>query len=102
MSEDLRLSSPAALRNRGPISDVLRDILPETGTVLEIASGSGEHIIHFAGLFPALDWQPSDPSPAGAGFNSAMEQGGSRRPMCGRPSTSMPPVTNGRLNVPMR
>lgn len=62
-SRDVRLSSPAALRNRGPISDVLLDILPETGTVLEIASGSGEHIIHFASLFPALDWQPSDPSP---------------------------------------
>lgn len=62
-SRDVRLSSPAALRNRGPISDVLLDILPETGTVLEIASGSGEHIIHFASLFPALDWRPSDPSP---------------------------------------
>jgi SAM-dependent methyltransferase len=62
-SRDPRLSSPAALRNRGPISDVLLDILPESGTVLEIASGSGEHIIHFAGLFPALVWQPSDPSP---------------------------------------
>ncbi len=62
-SRDVRLSSPAALRNRGPISDVLRDILPETGIVLEIASGSGEHIIHFAGLFPALIWQASDPSP---------------------------------------
>jgi SAM-dependent methyltransferase len=62
-SKDPRLSSPAALRNRGPISDVLLDILPESGTVLEIASGSGEHIIQFAGLFPALFWQPSDPSP---------------------------------------
>lgn len=61
-SQDQRLSSPSALRNRGPISDVLRTVLPESGTVLEIASGSGEHITHFAARFPALSWQPSDPS----------------------------------------
>jgi hypothetical protein len=62
-SEDLRLSSPSALRNRDPIFELLRDVLPQSGTVLEIASGSGEHITHFAGLLPALQWQPSDPSP---------------------------------------
>jgi hypothetical protein len=61
-SPDQRLSSPSALRNRGPISDVLRTVLSESGTVLEIASGSGEHITHFAARFPALTWQPSDPS----------------------------------------
>jgi len=55
-------SSPSALRNRGPIFEVLRDILPETGTVLEIASGSGEHITYFAERLPTLIWQPSDPS----------------------------------------
>lgn len=58
-----RLSSPSALRNRDPIADLLRPVLPESGTVLEIASGSGEHVIHFASLFPNLVWQPSDPSP---------------------------------------
>jgi cyclopropane fatty-acyl-phospholipid synthase-like methyltransferase len=62
MSEDLRLSSPSALRNRGPIAEVLRNILPESGTILEIASGSGEHVTSFAASFPALTWQPSDPS----------------------------------------
>ncbi|WP_412049374.1 DUF938 domain-containing protein [Hoeflea sp. Naph1] len=62
-SQDQKLSSPSALRNRGPISDLLRHVLPKTGTVLEIASGSGEHVIHFASLFPNLVWQPSDPSP---------------------------------------
>lgn len=57
--------APATLRNRDAIADVLSDWLPATGTVLEIASGSGEHIVHFAAAFPHLDWQPSDPDPAG-------------------------------------
>jgi hypothetical protein len=55
-----RRSAPAALRNREPIAEVLRDWLPETGVVLEIASGTGEHAVYFAERFPALDWQPSD------------------------------------------
>ena len=55
--------SPAAQRNRAPIADVLADELPETGLVLEIASGTGEHAVHFAQAFPALTWQPSDPDP---------------------------------------
>ena len=56
--------APATERNRGPIRDVLARVLPATGTVLEIASGSGEHAIAFARAFPALAWQPSDPDPA--------------------------------------
>lgn len=56
-------SAPAALRNRDPITDVLADWLPSEGTVLEIASGSGEHAVHFAARFPDLDWQPSDVAP---------------------------------------
>lgn len=68
MQIDARLSSPAALRNRDPILAVLRTILPACGTVLEIASGSGEHILHFAAALPDLTWQPSDPS--GAARNS--------------------------------
>jgi SAM-dependent methyltransferase len=60
---DLRRSSPAALRNREPILGVLGDALPPTGLVLEIASGSGEHVLHFADALTSLDWQPSDPSP---------------------------------------
>lgn len=59
---DQRRSAPAALRNRDPILAVLRTILPERGTVLELASGTGEHIVHFARALPGLDWQPSDPS----------------------------------------
>lgn len=60
---DLRREAPAVARNRGPIEDVLRPSLPRTGLVLEVASGTGEHCIHFARAFPALIWQPSDPDP---------------------------------------
>jgi tRNA G46 methylase TrmB len=48
-------------RNRNFILDVRRDALPVTGVILEIASGSGEHIVHFAKNFAALVFQPSDP-----------------------------------------
>ncbi|QXQ05316.1 DUF938 domain-containing protein [Sphingosinicellaceae bacterium] len=61
---DPRLSSPAVFRNRLAILEVLQAALPPSGSVLEIASGSGEHITYFAGRLPALNWQPSDPSPA--------------------------------------
>jgi hypothetical protein len=58
---DNRRHAPATLRNRDPIVGVLRQVLPGAGTVLELASGSGEHIVHFAEAFPSLRWQPSDP-----------------------------------------
>ncbi|MGZ2411516.1 uncharacterized protein DUF938 [Sphingomonas sp. F9_3S_D5_B_2] len=58
-----RRSAPAALRNREHIGQVLREWLPSSGLVLEIASGSGEHVIHFAETFPSLEWQPSDVHP---------------------------------------
>jgi hypothetical protein len=61
---DLRRHAPATERNREPIAAILRDVLPASGTVLEVASGTGEHAIHFARGFPALSWQPSDPDPA--------------------------------------
>src|SRR3546814_13692427 len=57
--------APATLRNRDAIRAVLAGWLPASGIVLEVASGSGEHIVHFAASFPDLDWQPSDPDPAG-------------------------------------
>lgn len=58
---EVRKHAPATLRNRGAIAEALRGLLPPAGLVLEIASGSGEHVAYFAGEFPALDWQPSDP-----------------------------------------
>lgn len=58
-----RRSAPAALRNRGPILEVLRPWLPPTGLVLEIASGTGEHAAFFAEHLPELEWQPSDVHP---------------------------------------
>lgn len=61
---DPRLSSPAVFRNRGPILDILREVLPAQGIILEVASGSGEHITYLAERLHALEWQPSDPSPA--------------------------------------
>jgi SAM-dependent methyltransferase len=64
VSEDARRFAPAVARNNAPITDVLARHLPPTGLVLEIASGSGEHALHFAAQFPALNFQPSDPDAA--------------------------------------
>lgn len=55
--------APATRRNRDPILAVLSRVLPEEGLVLEIASGTGEHIAWFAGRLPRLTWQPSEPDP---------------------------------------
>jgi hypothetical protein len=52
--------SPSTGRNRDPILGVLRSRLPASGLVLEVAAGAGEHAIHFAAAFAALQWQPTD------------------------------------------
>ena len=57
---DARRHAPATARNREPILTVLREELPASGTVLEIASGTGEHVVYFGEAFPNLVWQPSD------------------------------------------
>jgi hypothetical protein len=53
----------ATLRNRVLILDDLRDVLPTTGIILEVACGSGEHVVHCARNLPSLFFQPSDPDP---------------------------------------
>jgi hypothetical protein len=62
-AQGARRSAPAATRNREPIAEILAEWLPNKGVVLEIASGTGEHAIHFAERFPQLVWQPSDLHP---------------------------------------
>ena len=54
------LDSPAAERNKQPIAEVLAAVLPPTGLVLEIASGTGQHAEYFAQALPAVVWQPSE------------------------------------------
>jgi hypothetical protein len=61
---DDRRSAPHVARNAEPIAEVLKDVLPAKGLVLEPASGTGEHSLHFAREFPKLLWQPSDAEPA--------------------------------------
>ncbi|MGB3789559.1 MAG: DUF938 domain-containing protein [Phormidesmis sp.] len=58
---DSRRYAPATERNRQPILDVLERVLPEAGTVLEIASGTGEHATFFAPRLGRLQWLPSEP-----------------------------------------
>src|ERR1700760_95431 len=58
---DGRVVSPSAERNKGPIADLLTRILPAEGDVLEISSGTGQHILHFAQAMPHLRFQPTEP-----------------------------------------
>jgi hypothetical protein len=58
------LTSPAAERNKEPILTVLESVLPETGSVLEIASGTGQHVCYFATELPRIRWQPTEPDEA--------------------------------------
>ena len=60
---EVKRHAPATERNRDVIAETLAGLLPAEGLVLEIASGTGEHAVHFAKRFPNLTWQPSDPDP---------------------------------------
>ncbi len=60
---DARQYAPATQRNREAILEVLLQVLPPTGTVLEISSGTGEHAVFFAPRLIRNKWLPSDPNP---------------------------------------
>jgi SAM-dependent methyltransferase len=62
-SPDARQYAPATGRNREPILAVLQQVLPPTGTVLEVSSGTGEHAVFFAPRLYPCKWLPSDPNP---------------------------------------
>jgi hypothetical protein len=58
---DRKQYSPSAARNLEPIAAVILETFPRKGRVLEIASGSGQHVVTLAGAVPDIAWQPSDP-----------------------------------------
>jgi SAM-dependent methyltransferase len=59
-ASDPRLFHAHVARNRAPILDVLKRVLPSAGLVVEVASGSGEHAVYFASGLPTVSWQPTD------------------------------------------
>jgi Protein of unknown function (DUF938) len=62
-SQDARQYAPATERNREPILELLLQVLPRSGTVLEIASGTGEHAVYFASRLSDFMWLPTDVNP---------------------------------------
>src|SRR5215203_1891084 len=87
------LSSPSVMRNRDPILAVLRRVLPAQGTVVEIASGSGEHAISFSAALPHLSWQPTDADRASAGRRAGAGRFAEYRRASRRGSLSEPSAT---------
>jgi SAM-dependent methyltransferase len=79
MPKPERQRAPATTRNREPILEVMRRVLPEEGLVLEIASGTGEHAAWFSARLPELAWQPSDVSDAALESIEAWREEGSAK-----------------------
>ncbi|MEO0938831.1 MAG: DUF938 domain-containing protein [Pseudomonadota bacterium] len=71
---DGRRTAPAAVRNTAPLIDALATRLPDKGSVLEVASGTGQHAAAFAAAFPHLSWTPSDVDPGQRGSIAAWRQ----------------------------
>jgi hypothetical protein len=84
MPADERLHSLAAERNRQPILEVLQRVLPVRGRALEIASGTGQHVVHFAAGLRSWTWQPTDPDPGARASIAAWTA------MCGLPNILAP------------
>jgi tRNA G46 methylase TrmB len=84
--EEGRLVSPSAERNKGPVAEVLKQALPDCGLVLEIGSGTGQHVVHFAREAPHLTWQAERARRGVSAVDCAMARGGRAR-RCARAST---------------
>lgn len=69
--------SEACERNKEPILEVLEQYLPQRGFVLEIGSGTGQHVVFFAASLTSLKWQPSDVEENLPGLNARIEAEGS-------------------------
>ncbi|MGB3470767.1 MAG: DUF938 domain-containing protein [Erythrobacter sp.] len=99
----MKKHAPATLRNREAILVVLAKELPQEGTVLEIAAGSGEHAMYFAEGFPALQWLPTDPSPDAlasiAAYRADCGLGNVREPVALDVSAADWPLTHGVQNA---
>jgi SAM-dependent methyltransferase len=70
----MKRHAPSAERNREPLLPVLREVLPTQGTVLELASGTGQHAVFFARALPGLTWQPTDMDPTALASIEAWRQ----------------------------
>ncbi len=68
--------SPAAERNKAPILDALRSRVRRGQTILEIGSGTGQHVVHFASALPGVHWVPSERSEAVPGLQARVEASG--------------------------
>lgn len=100
--------SPSTARNREPILEVLETVLPETGLVLEIAAGAGEHAVYFAAALPGLTWLPTDPDDqALASIAAWRDHAGTENLMpplrldASRPRTWPVPVADAVVNINM-